>query len=221
MNDPAGHISDILAYHSTIAYLKQWVDDANAAGTPTILLSVSDHETGGISLGRQLGNAYPEYAWYPDAVANVTHSAEYLGAQVAGYGQATKVWLREEVFEKGLGIGDATVEEVDDVWGHRSNAYHTARTLADAISRRAQIGWSTAGHSGVDVNLYAYGYNATGLAGNRENTEIGEHIMHMMGLDLSVVTMELNKKLDWFSSTAGKVKNPNRLSRVDHYHGDF
>lgn len=63
-NDPAGHISDILAYHSTIAYLKKWVADANTAGTPTVLISVSDHETGGISLGRQLGSAYPEYAWF-------------------------------------------------------------------------------------------------------------------------------------------------------------
>ena len=63
LNDPAGHISDILAYHSTIQYLKQWVDDANQNGTPTILISVSDHETGDISLGRQLGTAYPEYAW--------------------------------------------------------------------------------------------------------------------------------------------------------------
>ena len=26
--------------------------------------------------------------------------------------------------------------------------------------------------SGVDVNLYAHGYNSTGLAGNRENTEV-------------------------------------------------
>jgi len=61
------------------------------------------------------------------------------------------------------------------------------------ISRRAQVGWSSAGHSGVDVNLYAYGLNATGLAGNRENTEIGEHIASLLGLNLDVVTLELNK----------------------------
>lgn len=57
--------------------------------------------------------------------------------------------------------------------------------LFSQISRRAQVGWSTAGHSGVDVNLYAYGYNATGLAGNRENTEIGKFIEHALGVELS------------------------------------
>ncbi|KAL8283576.1 hypothetical protein RQP46_005679 [Phenoliferia psychrophenolica] len=200
LNDPAGHISDILAYHSTIAFLKTYVDDANARGTPTILISVSDHETGGISLGRQLTSAYPEYAWYPDAVANVTHSAEWLGAAVVANPTATREWLRTEVFGQGLGIEDVTEAE---------------------ISRRAQIGWSTAGHSGVDVNLYAYGYNATGLAGNRENTEVGHHIVNAMGLDLDVVTLELNKNLDWFSSNAGHVNNPHRLAHVDHYHGEL
>lgn len=52
------------------------------------------------------------------------------------------------------------------------------------LSRRTQVGWSTSGHSGVDVPLYAFGYNSTGLTGNVENVEIGEHIAHAMGLGL-------------------------------------
>lgn len=52
------------------------------------------------------------------------------------------------------------------------------------LSRRTQVGWSTSGHSGVDVPLYAFGYNSTGLTGNVENVEVGEHIAHAMGLGL-------------------------------------
>lgn len=148
-------------------------------------------------------------AGYPDALLNATHSTEHLGALVAANPSVTRQWLREEIYGKGLGIGDVSEKEVDELWPHRGTAYYANRVLADAvsspfcscgkrrkvkltplhgggdqISRRAQVGWSTAGHSGVDVNLYAAGYNATGLVGNRENTEIGEHIAHMMGLNL-------------------------------------
>lgn len=61
-NDPVGHVSDMLAYHETVRFVMDWVDEANAAGRQTVVVSVSDHETGGLSLGRQLGTRYPEYA---------------------------------------------------------------------------------------------------------------------------------------------------------------
>jgi alkaline phosphatase len=91
------------------------------------------------------------------------------------------------------------------------------------------------------VNLYAYGLNATGLAGNRENTEIGEHIASLLGLNLDVVTLELNKcgeslqklysftdpspsrrDVSWHSTSAGKSpQTTQRRTEVKHYHGDF
>lgn len=61
-NDPVGHVSDMLAYLETVRFVKEYVDEQNAGGMPTLLVSVSDHETGGLSLGRQLTTKYPEYA---------------------------------------------------------------------------------------------------------------------------------------------------------------
>ncbi|ORY87441.1 alkaline-phosphatase-like protein [Leucosporidium creatinivorum] len=221
-NDPVGHLSDMLAYHEAVRFVKEWVDKSNEEGTPCVLISVSDHETGGLSLGRQLTTKYPEYAWYPDALLNATHSTEHLGALVAANSSATRDWLRSEIYGRGLGITDVTEKEIDELWPHRKTAYWSNRVLADAISRRAQIGWSSAGHSGVDVNLYAYGFNASGIAGNRENTEIGSYIEHAMGLNLDVVTMELNKDLAWHSTSAGKSpQTTQRRTEVKHYHGDF
>lgn len=148
---------------------------------------------------------------YPDALLNATHSTEYLGAVVAAKSGITREWLRSDIYETGLGIMDATSDEIETLWPHRGTAYRANRVLADAvgasstahqfisslpppqISRRAQIGWSTAGHSGVDVNLYSYGLNSTGLAGNRENTEIGVHLAELMGLNLETITLELNR----------------------------
>ncbi|GAA6055300.1 hypothetical protein JCM3770_004828 [Rhodotorula araucariae] len=220
-NDPVGHIYDMLAYQQTVQYVHTWVEEQNRMGTPTMLISVSDHETGGLTLGRQLGEAYPEYLWYPDVLANATHSTSHLGAFFASqYPAATREWVVSELFVKGLGITDAATSEVDAVWMARADAYGANRALANAISRRAQVGWSTAGHSGVDVNLYAAGYNSTGLTGNVENTDIGAHIAQNMGLNLEVVTIELQKG-SWFDASAGNGTTRTRTSGLQHYHGDF
>jgi alkaline phosphatase len=58
-NDPACHAREIEAYQKAIEKVSQWVDSKNKAGEKTILISTSDHETGGLALGRQLGAQYP------------------------------------------------------------------------------------------------------------------------------------------------------------------
>lgn len=50
---------------------------------------------------------------------------------------------------------------------------------------------ATYGHSAVDVNLYAYGINSNELAGNHENTEIGDFISRNLGLNLKEITDRL------------------------------
>jgi len=159
-NDPIAHLSDILAYYETVQYVKNWVDDQNDEGTPTLLISVSDHETGGLALGRQLTEAYPDYLWYvstlhrhwyrlltvphialfariryPDALQNATHSTSYLGQLVASrYPSTTRDWVQTEIYEKGLGIMDVASWELDQLWQERTDAYKANRVLADAVS---------------------------------------------------------------------------------------
>jgi alkaline phosphatase len=58
-NDPVAHLHDILAYQDAILEVKNFVDSQPA----TVMISVSDHETGGISVGHQLGSTYPKYEW--------------------------------------------------------------------------------------------------------------------------------------------------------------
>jgi alkaline phosphatase len=63
--------------------------------------------------------------------------------------------------------------------------------IGEITSKRANLGWSTYGHSAVDVNLYAHGLNSEELAGNHENTEVGDFIVRQLGLDLKSVTTQL------------------------------
>ena len=68
------------------------------------------------------------------------------------------------------------------------------RVISDIAARRAEIGFSTSGHTGIDINVYAYGSGMHKLVGNQDNTNIGSVIKDILELDLEAVTRDLNKK---------------------------
>ncbi|KAI9504273.1 alkaline phosphatase [Coemansia spiralis] len=196
-NDPATHVRDILAYWDAISVVRKFVD----AHPDTVMISVSDHETGGFSVAKQLTADYPEYLWNPQALEPVKHSIEYISSQLlpnqpdteAGKDKDRYTMVRDTVFAEWLGIKDATHQEILDV-ARETSSVKLRQLLSDAISNRAQLGWATHGHSAVDVNLYAYGRDARLLRGNHENTEVGEFIVQVLGLDLAAVTSKIKSE---------------------------
>ena len=61
--------------------------------------------------------------------------------------EGLRLFIRHELIEKGLGVSDATDAEVDSLVDH-SDPWPSSYIFADIISRRAQSGWATHGHSG-------------------------------------------------------------------------
>ncbi|KAJ2786006.1 vacuolar alkaline phosphatase [Coemansia javaensis] len=189
-NDPAAHVRDIIAYWDAVAAAREFVD----AHPDTVLISVSDHETGGFSVAKQLGAAYPEYVWRPEALAGATHSIEHISLQLlpgpADAGERYAL-VRDTVFPRWLGIANATHDEILAVARETADSVRLRQLLSTAISDRAMVGWATHGHSAVDVNLYAYGRDADQLRGNHENTDIGAFVERVLGLDLAAVTSDI------------------------------
>ncbi|KAJ2756302.1 vacuolar alkaline phosphatase [Coemansia pectinata] len=186
-NDPAAHLRDIIAYWDAISVVRKFVDEH----PDTVLISVSDHETGGFSTAKQLTPEYPEYLWNPRALEHVRHSIEYISykllAQPTNDLEVRYKYVRDTVFADWMGIKDAKYAEVIAV-AQETESIKLRQLLSDAISNRAQIGWATHGHSAVDVNLYAYGKDAHLLRGNKENTDIGKFIADQLGLDLGKIS---------------------------------
>ncbi|KAJ1749441.1 vacuolar alkaline phosphatase [Coemansia sp. RSA 989] len=187
-NDPAAHVREIIAYWEAISVVRKYID----SHPDTVMISVSDHETGGFSVAKQLGPEYPEYRWNPQALKAAKHSIEYISSQLlstrASEDSGERYQLvRDTVFPKWMGIADATHEEILQV-AQETNSVSLRQLLSTAISDRAELGWATHGHSAVDVNLYAYGQDAKLLRGNHENTDIGDFIVQALGLDLQSIT---------------------------------
>ncbi|KAI8647491.1 alkaline-phosphatase-like protein [Parasitella parasitica] len=183
-NDAATHVHEILEYQNTVELVKKYVDEH----PDTVMISTSDHETGGLSLARQVTKEYPEYLWYPDVLTKVKSSTINLEKLIKQQSSLTRKFIVDTVLKDNLGITDATEKEIKQLL-RKSNL---DKYLADMVSIRAQLGWATHGHSGVDVNLYAYGSGAEYLIGSHENTQVGEFISKVLDLNLTEITTRLN-----------------------------
>lgn len=201
-NDPAAQVREVLAHDKAFATVLDFLEDSK---TPGVVVSTSDHETGALAAGTQRKNeAYPVYAWYPSVLANVSHSASYLGHKWAAYldshaGQKASrkqksKFIRHELFQKDFGIYDVLDEEIDSIID-ATIFWPPSWIFADLISQRARVGWSSHGHTAVDVNIYASDpKHARALVGNHENTEVGKFLADFLEVDVEAVTGELVKK---------------------------
>lgn len=134
-NDPVAHASDILAYYDAVAVVKEFV----TTHPDTIMISVSDHETGGFTVGRQVTKEYPEYIWYPEIISRVKKSSFEIARRVLAYSGASKdAFLREELAGEYLGMSDVSEAELQALNATEFDA--VADTVSEMVSRRAQVG---------------------------------------------------------------------------------
>lgn len=185
-NDPIAHLHDIEAFDATV---ERALAFARAQGD-TLVLSTSDHETGGLSLSADVdGEALND--WRP-AVLNACRSS--AGAIAERLISGDDVLL---VFSQEARIGDLTDDELDllsDDVGFFSESRSRAATVAAVcavINRRAGLSWATTGHTAVDVPVFAYGPGAAGFSGHHDNTELCDRLAMLLDVDLAELTTRL------------------------------
>ncbi|KAJ3302785.1 hypothetical protein HDU76_005471, partial [Blyttiomyces sp. JEL0837] len=210
-NDPAAHVREILAYNEVIEAVKHWVSH----NPNTVMISTSDHETGGLSVATN-----PFYAWNPAALVDVQNSTEVLGKALAGYtGADFGSFVKYTVVRDWLGVEDATPEEIAFLSTPGKASYAYSGFLANMLSQRALLHWATGGHSAVDVNLYAYGLHSEKLAGNHENIDIGVFMSKFLGVNLEKITKQLLSDYFPFFAQGGKgLQESDDGYKVTHFH---
>lgn len=166
-NDAAAHLQEILAFEDAFQVV---LDFAQRDGE-TLIVAVADHETGGLGLG---GFANGRYGWSPQALANIHASHTELTARIRHEGDPVRV------FATYAGITDLTSAELIAL--QQAPNANLQSVVATIINQRLQIGWTTSGHSAVDVNVYAYGPGWQLFIGNHENTYIGRALATLLGV---------------------------------------
>lgn len=198
-NDAAAHLHDILAFEeATQVALEQAQQDEN-----TLVVVVSDHETGGMSLGRDIGSD-GIYAWEPDVLDQVTASHGVVLDSVGraweaqsiepAQDRAEAVDAMEPVLAHFTGIGALKPKEHVLLQESVHNMRALNFALSEVIGRRALVGWTTRGHTAVDVKLHAYGPGANRFTGNMDNTRVGSLLADLLGVDLPAHTERLRRQ---------------------------
>lgn len=169
-------LGDTLEYNKVVDFVTKWIDEH----PDTVMVSVADHETGGLTLPS---------GYDPRPLKDVTHSVDYWSGLWGDYeGDSPRDYLVEEILPN-YGLGDATEEEIEALLEG-----DFGENLAEFLSDRVGFAWSTGGHTGVDTTLYAYGAGEVGtqlkadLAGAYDNTEIPRYLEKILGVSLDKVT---------------------------------
>lgn len=159
-NDIVGVISEMEGFHEAV---RDVLDFAQSGGE-TLVLITADHETGGMSLGRD-----GIYEWNPTIMRDM---------------DSTPAAMTERFLKDGRGPLSATVaqmvpfaltaQERDllDAAERESGAVFDA--ITNLMNERTHTGWSTDGHTGVDVPLFATGPGSTPFRGVLQNETLGK-----------------------------------------------
>ncbi|MYL61221.1 alkaline phosphatase, partial [Virgibacillus halodenitrificans] len=126
--------------------------------------------TGGFSIGRD-----GEYNMYPEVIKAAERTPEFMAEEIMDGEEV------EEVLEEYADL-DFTEEEFSAI--QQAAETEDFDTLYAAISEvfnvRAGIGFTTSGHTGVDVPVYAYGPKSEVFSGLVDNTDIANEVFNFL-----------------------------------------
>jgi alkaline phosphatase len=180
-NDPIGVISDVLAFDDAV---KVALDFAHSKGK-TMVLAFSDHGTGGMSIGTNDGiHSKLSYEAVFGPLKKSSLTGEGLEILIA---KDTSDEHIKKVMAQYAGVNNLTQDEINAL--KKTKPGRMTYATGQMISRRANIGWTTKGHTGEDLFVYVYGLNRN--IGLVENTDIAHITAKGMAFDLAVVDKEL------------------------------
>ncbi|PPQ47747.1 alkaline phosphatase [Paenibacillus peoriae] len=182
-NDPTGIISDVLSFDDAV---KVAVDYAKQ-NQNTVVVAVTDHGNGGLTIGSSdTTSNYDKtpLASFIDPLKKAKLTGEGLEAKLNADRSNIK-----EVLSTYFGITDLTDEEVKTIKDAKEGSMNYA--VGPIISKRANIGWTTGGHTGGDVVLYTYAPNGDHPTGVIDNTDVNKYMTRVLGLDLDTVSKQL------------------------------
>ncbi|WP_282019676.1 alkaline phosphatase [Planomicrobium okeanokoites] len=180
--DWAGHDNDIVgamsemedfekAYAAAIEFAKK--------DKHTLVIATADHSTGGFSIG-----ADGIYNWFGEPIAAAKRTPDFMASKIAEGAEVEEIlsqYIDHELTDEEISAVKVAAETEN--YGSIDNA------IEEIFNKRSYTGWTTGGHTGEDVPVYAYGPSSEKFAGNLDNTDHAKIIF-----DLLKAKVEINDK---------------------------
>ncbi|QIR16083.1 alkaline phosphatase [Shewanella aestuarii] len=170
--DWAGHSNDIataMAEVDEFAYTIEIVEQFVRQQKDTLMLVTADHNTGGLSVG-----ANGKYEWKPEVLHKVKASPDNIAASAI----AADDW--HSIVSDQLGFTPSAQEFSNLTNARMQGNKALAIALRKLIDLYSNTGWTSVGHTGLDVQVFAAGPGAKLFSGHQDNTEIAHKIFSLL-----------------------------------------
>ncbi|MFJ9463012.1 alkaline phosphatase [Viridibacillus arvi] len=173
--DWAGHDNDIVGAMSEMEdfekAFKAAIDFAKK-DKHTLVVATADHSTGGFTIG-----ANGDYNWFAAPIKAAKRTPDFMANKIANGAdveQTLKQYIKLDLTAEEIqSVKDATAKKEIDI----DNA------IEKIFDTRSNTGWTTGGHTGEDVPVYAYGPSSSKFAGQIDNTDNAKIIFKILEQD--------------------------------------
>jgi alkaline phosphatase len=174
-NDIVGVISEMQDFNAAIEVALEYA----ANHKDTLVVITADHETGGLSMGRD-----DEYFWNPRPIHGLKLTPAGITEEfLAGEEALSVVAARHVSFEltgEERAELDTAKQEVPPYPNYGVDGTHAYTMLSLLFDKRTRSAWTTLGHTGVDVPLYATGPGSEQLHGVIQNEVLGQKLQLLL-----------------------------------------
>jgi alkaline phosphatase len=196
--DWAGHSNDIvtaMAEMSDLAKTMVYLEEYVKQNPDTLVVLTADHSTGGLTVG-----ANGKYEWHPEVLRTMKSSPESIANKLSK-NKITKNILTEllnfNVTEKEVKQIKAakvmaieksiTYKRLNNKKNSKSKKPSMSNIIASSIKKiidvRTNTGWTSDGHTAIDVPVHTLGKNSEVFKGKMDNTDIAKKIFLLLGKD--------------------------------------
>lgn len=194
--DWAGHSNDIataMAEMSDLAKTMEYLEEYVKQNPDTLVILTADHSTGGLTVG-----ARGKYEWHPEVLRTMKSSPSTIAKQLANS------QITQQELSKLLNF-DVTNNEVEQIEAAKIFAVEEITTyksldeqeklktkeptmnniissaIKNIIDIRTNTGWTSGGHTAIDVPLHTLGKSSEVLKGKVDNTDVAKQIFLLLG----------------------------------------
>lgn len=171
--DWAGHDNDIVGAMSEMEDFEkafQAAIDFAKKDKNTLVVATADHSTGGFSIG-----ADGIYNWFSEPIKAAKRTPDFMAEEILDGKDS------EQVLNKYIDLELAS-EEIQSVEKAAETEDFTVidNAIEEIFNKRSHTGWTTGGHTGEDVPVYAFGPSSGKFAGQLDNTDHAKIIFDLM-----------------------------------------
>jgi len=184
INDAMAEMDDLA---KTIEYLEHFVEHH----PDTLVVVTADHSTGGFTLA-----ANGKYEWNAESLRTMKHSTNYIAKQLNTNeinAKNTTELFNFELSAKELKLlndskNNAKIEKSANMYENKGTSVSELaliKSVKKLMDIRSNTGWTTGGHTAIDVPVFSFGQHSELFNGSQDNTEIAKKIFTLLGKDNS------------------------------------